>query len=87
MSRLCESWTRRTKRQWPEVSTDMHPCTYPAKFRIRARSEYGGNDVDPNVVSWQGEYVCGIHVRPALMDNGDSVWKPWIIERLEEVTA
>lgn len=50
-------------------------CQHPARFRQR------GSD---GRAILQGEYVCGRHVRPALMDNGDSVRKPWIVEPIAE---
>jgi hypothetical protein len=80
----CETVTEgRSHRRGPACIPERagHRCIHPARFRVQAADRHGG--VDPSAVAAGGEYVCGTHVRPALMDNGDSVWKPWIVTRLE----
>lgn len=57
-----------------------HACDNPARYRVRGAPDR----IHPQgTVSLSGETPCGLHVRPYLMDNGDSVWRPWIVERLE----
>lgn len=56
-----------------------HACDNPAKFRVRGAPDRHGREK----VSLAGDTPCGLHARPYLMDNGDSVWKPWIVEPLE----
>lgn len=55
-------------------------CPHLAKYRVTGNHHprWGTK------VSASGETPCGIHVRPYLMDNGDSVWKPWIVTRLAD---
>lgn len=50
-----------------------HRCVNPAKYGVSSNKR---NKVPPE------DEVCGVHVRPYLMDNGDSVWKPWNVWRL-----
>lgn len=72
--RRCEEWTlpRKTRSLWGL----NHRCRNPARFRVQSR--------DPDKAYIGGEYLCGLHIRPALMDNGDSAWKPWLVYRLTE---
>lgn len=49
-------------------------CPHRARYRV-VRSDTG-------TPPYEGEHACGRHVRPALMDNGDSVWKPWRVTAL-----
>ena len=51
-------------------------CPHPAKYRVQSRDRRTG---EPNGAPFEGEYVCGRHVRPALLDNADSVWRPWLV--------
>lgn len=66
----------------PDRRLLMGRCPNPARFTVVAnRKPYrdsGGG------WPWRadGPNACGVHVRPALMDNGDSVWKPWVVERI-----
>lgn len=76
--RQCEARTQPRRRRGIWGLT--HRCLSPVKFRVRPADRFGRPD--PTKVAWTGEYVCGRHVRPYLMDNGDSVWKPWIVEPL-----
>lgn len=66
--RRCDHWCR-----------GGYPCRYPAKFKVRGNPGRDGREQ----ISVAGEAPCGLHVRPYLMDNGDSVRAPWIVERLE----
>lgn len=78
--RKCEAWA--TERSGVSARFDRdYPCPHPAKYRVRPRDPLTGM-VDPTRHCVGGEYVCGRHVRPALMDNGDSAWWPWLVERL-----
>jgi hypothetical protein len=74
----CDHATRTTRRRWPERSTTEGPCRNPARYRVTANHRHG----ETNKVSAAGEYPCGLHVRPYLMDNGDSVWAPWVVTPL-----
>jgi hypothetical protein len=72
--RQCEAWANARSAVSARFS-HSYRCPNPAKFRVQA--------AQAGQVVWEGEYVCGRHVRPALMDNGDSVRKPWIVSRLD----
>lgn len=72
----CESTTRPTRRRLE------HQCHNKARFKVVGNKR---RDDDSNSIPWDGEHQCGAHVRAFLMDNGDSVWKPWIVTRLDDV--
>lgn len=74
---MCEAHTRPGPGGW--WKSRGHRCTRPAKYRVIGNIDRHGGQSIP----MEGEFVCGTHVRPALMDNGDSVWKPWIVTRLD----
>ena len=71
----CDAWTE--TRYGPRPFRRLllsHRCPNPARFRVRA--------AEARKVPWGPEQPCRRHVRPYLMDNGDSVRKPWIVEAI-----
>ena len=68
----CEAWAT-TRSEVSSRFDQDYRCPHPAKYRV--------GDTRPHY-SPPERFVCGRHVRPYLMDNGDSARAPWTVEAL-----